>query len=478
MTINFNKICPEQAGIPSEAVINLIKQLEETQVNMHGVMMLWKGNVIAEGYWKPFHKDFLHRMYSVGKSFTSLAIGLLQEEGKIHINDFICDYFPEKLPEGGVHNFIKAMTIKDMLCMTSAHKLTTYKRYDSDDWVESFFHVEPSHLPGTVFSYDTSATHVLAALVEKLTGIELIEYLRIKFLDKIGFSEDAYWLKDPLGVTQGGSGLVCTMRDLAKVASVCTNGGMYQGEQILPANYLKEATKKQVDTSLQPFLDEQQGYGYQIWKSRNDGFCFYGMGGQLAVCFPQYDFVFVSTADTQGYPAMLQNIYDAFYQQVFPYIQGKLRIQNDKQDFLAATQLQSLLQQLEKKPLVGDCLSIEKNLSFTMTENPMKIDTITIEFKENEGYFRYENELGKHSLHFGIGEFQYQKFPGTEYHCMCSGAWVNGTTFHIQVNVIDECFATLKISACFKDDQITLFMKRVAENFLLDYEGVAVGQLI
>ena len=119
------------------------------------------------------------------------------------------------------------MTIKQMLTMTTCHSKTTYKQYDGD-WVESFFRVEPSNLPGAVFSYDTSSTHVLSALVERLSGRKLMEYLRERCFDKIGVSKEAYFLPDPYGVSQGGSGLNCTLRDMLAVAELVMNEGVYK----------------------------------------------------------------------------------------------------------------------------------------------------------------------------------------------------------------------------------------------------------
>lgn len=137
-------------------------------------------------------------MYSISKSFTSIAIGLLIDEGKLSFDDKICDYFQDKL-EKETPSYIKEITIRDMLKMATAHKSTTYKQYDGNDWVKSFFVLEPSHMPGTVFSYDTSSSHVLAALVERLSGKSILDYLRDKFLNEIGFSKEARWLKDPKG---------------------------------------------------------------------------------------------------------------------------------------------------------------------------------------------------------------------------------------------------------------------------------------
>lgn len=462
--------------IPEQAVKAFLKQIRDDRVNLHGFAMMLSDEMIYEGYFEPFHADSMHRMYSVGKSFTSLAIGLLEEEGKLSLEDFICTYFNDKLPEEGVHPLIERMTIRDMLCMTTAHHSTTYKRYDGDDWVKSFFCVEPSHKSGTIFSYDTSSTHVLSALVERLSGMELIEYLRVKFLNQIGFSKEAKFLKDPMGVSQGGSGLICTLRDLTKVANLCVHMGEYQGEQLLPRDYLMEATKKQVDTVLQPYLDEQFGYGYQIWKTRYDGFCFYGMGGQLAVCFPKYHFVFTTMGDTQGSPDGLKNIYDAFYQHIYPCLEKDVK---EKDIDEKEEELFSILEKLKIKPLSAlyeaSMEVVHAQGRYRFTTNPMGLEEFNITFLEDVGVLDYQKNGKAHRLKFHLKEFAYQNFPGTSYTCMSSAVWLAKDVLFIKTNVIEECFASLSMVLVFREETVTICMKRVAEMFLQDYEGFATG---
>ena len=164
-----------------------------------------------ESYYAPYTKDTLHRMFSVTKSFVSLAIGLLADEGRISLDDHIADYFPEKQPETGVHPYMQMLTIRQMLTMRTCHDVNAYKIGGSPDWVGSFFTVTPDHVPGTNFSYDTASTHTLGALVEKLTGMELLDYLRTKFLDELSFSKEAFILKSPDGkVSMDGSGMCAT----------------------------------------------------------------------------------------------------------------------------------------------------------------------------------------------------------------------------------------------------------------------------
>ncbi|UZQ86079.1 beta-lactamase family protein [Thermoclostridium stercorarium] len=469
---------PETVGIPSKAVLNFIDELEYAGLCMHGFVMVRYGKVFAEAYYAPFHADFPHRMFSISKSFTSVAIGLLQEEGKLSINDRICDYFPDKLPAGGVHPYIAKTTIRDMLRMASPHKSTTYKLMQCDDWVKTFFHVEPVRYPGTSFVYDTSASHVLAALVERLSGMSLLDYLKIKVLDKLGCTGEFRWLTDPVGVSMGGSGLICTLRDVTRFALMCMNDGAYNGQQIVPRDYIREATSKQIDTCLQYNIEERQGYGYQFWRCRNNGFAMYGMGGQLAICLPDYDFILTTIADNQGIPNGVQGIYAALWNNILPHLkENKGSIPVDKKN---AEMLAERISKLEVKPVEGSKKSAKvseiNGRRYILAPNQMGISECRLEFGKDEGTLYYTNETGSHQISFGIGHMKQQIFPDINLLSITSAAWVDENTLHLRSYIIDELPGNVNMSLTFMDNTVTIAMKRIAEDALKRYEGFASGE--
>ncbi|BCJ96887.1 hypothetical protein acsn021_44560 [Anaerocolumna cellulosilytica] len=477
----FDEASPESVGIPSQAVINFYKELKKDGFCMHGAMLIKNGQVIAEGYYAPFHKDSPHRMYSVGKSFTSVAIGLLQEEGKLSLTDKISSYFPDKLPKKGLHPYIERTTIRDLLCMASPHSYTTYKQVNDRDWVKSFFTVKPTRYPGTAFAYDTSATHVLSALVERLSGMSLFDYLKVKVLNELEFSDQIRWLTCPMGICQGGSGLICTLRDVAKFAYTCMKGGRYDGKQLIPEAYIKEATSFQISTCLQPCTEEQQGYGYQFWQTRDGGFTLYGLGGQLAVCLPKQDFMMVTMADNLTNPNGVQGIYDALWHHIYPYLM--------KQEVTAIPENSSLLNELrvtlsnlklpvEKGERKTEQVSLIDGKGYHVADNPMGITQCSLTFSEEVCVFSYINESGSHTLKFGLSSMAEQKFPGTEYTCVSSAAWVTENTLHLRTYIIDECYGSVNITMTFQENTITLAMKKTAEPFLEKYEGHASGEWI
>lgn len=482
----FTKEVPEKLGIPSRAILNFVKRIEEEQIHMHGFIIVRKGRIAAEGYFKPYKKEDLHRMYSVSKSFVALAIGLLIDEGKITLQDKIVQFFEDKLTKS-VHPYIAQATVRDLLMMASPHAGTTYTVEDKD-WAKTFFHKEPTHLPGTIFSYDTSATVILNTIVERITRKPFLEYMREKVLDPIGFSKDAWCIQTPEGTSWGGSGVLCTLRDLAKLAYVCLKKGKWGDKQLISEEYIQEATTKQIDNSL---MDEE-GYGYQIWMEKHNGFSFRGMGSQFAFCYPEEDVIFACISDTQMMGDLATSfIRDAFYEEIF----AKLTKDPFPVNPEAQEELDQVISRLTISPVKGEpkssFVSRIHGRWFMLSHNSMKIKRMRFFFEENEGVWEYENESGLHKLHFGIGRQIKQVFPETRdfherigtpsgkgYQCLLSGAWVEDHKLNIQVLITDAYLGSIRMSVAFKGDELSIHMKKAAEWFLNEYEGFAAGKII
>ena len=343
--------------------------------------------------------------------------------------------------------------------------------------MKSFFALEPSHMPGTVFSYDTSSSHVLAALVERLSGKSILDYLRDKFLNEIDFSKNAKWLIDPSGVSQGGTGLLCTMRDLAKVAYVCMNEGALDGKQLIPKDYIKEATMKQISTDAEVPFDKQLGYGYQIWITRHNGFVFLGMGGQLALCFPKHDFIYLTTADTQGSPVSLNMQFEAFYQHVFPYVEKTTGCLPENSD--GNVRLQEKLNNLKVAVVKGNSeTEISKVIAdkvFHLDKNSMNLKWIRFHFNGSKGKLTFENKKGQFEIPFGFSNFETIHEEVSGFDIMSSGAFVRDNELYVKSFLLGECFANINVIFSFKDNYVTINSKRAAENMLNEYDGFACG---
>lgn len=479
---------PENAGIPSAAVERFIDRLEDSRLCMHDFIMVKDGGILAEGYWKPFHAQRKHRMYSVSKSFVSIAVGVMIGEGKLSLDDHVAGFFPEKLPENP-HPYLMEMTVRDLLRMSTCHDRNAYGVSDPD-FVAAFLQRKPSHRPGRVFNYDTAATVTLNAIVEKLAGEPFLEYLKPRVFDHIGVTEDIWCVQRPEGGSWGGSGVMVTAMDLARVAQLCMHGGKHEGKQLIPEWYIREATTRQIDNRTTEADPEWQfGYGYQFWCTRHGGFAFNGMGSQFAICLPKYDFMLITNGDTQEVKTGASVILNALWTEIYPYLEG------NKPALSTPAQAESLRRRMENLrilPEQGGLTSTRagewNGAKFIMDENPMGIKWARFTFEEGAAVMQYENAQGECELKFGIGSVHAQKFPqknyfgkqigkipGIQYDCLCTAAWADDSSIAGHVWVTDDYFGSIKLHAVFEGDTVTVIMQKTAEWFLEEYQGFMTG---
>ena len=266
-------------------------------IALHSVEMTLGGETILRAACRPAGPDVPHRTYSVSKTVTGLAVGLLAAEGHVDLDASVTTWFGE---HAAFHPWLEATTLRDVLAMRGPHAATTFRPGDPA-WLASYFTTTPTHPPGTLFTYDTSGSYALAALVERVTGTSLVDYLRPRLLDPLGVSADVRFLRGPDGYSHGGSGLVCRPHDLLLLARLVLAGGVHDGVALLPADFLRDATSPQVDTATQTWGTPFRGaYGYQQWLPERGGFLWFGLGGQIVAGDPRHDLALVVTADTQA----------------------------------------------------------------------------------------------------------------------------------------------------------------------------------
>lgn len=473
--LDFKRGTPESVGIPSQAITNFILRLRKQNVPMHSILVYRHDCLVTEGYYAPYQPDTLHRMFSISKSFTSIAIGLLADEGKLSLNDPIISYFPDKIPDD-VHPWIAAMTIRDMLMMRTCHASTTYKVNMQTDWVESFFTVPPTHPAGKVFHYDTSSAHTLAALVERLSGMPMLDYLKEK-LSALGFSKESYMLTDPFGVSMGGSGLTATPMDLLKFAYLIAHEGLVDGKQLLSSSYIKEATSNLTPTLVPaPCRSEACGYGYQFWRNEKDGYVCYGMGGQLIIFLPKWDLICITTADTQGIGGGNQLIYDALYDEILPSLAPNPLPEDQK----SHQELLSLLQKLEIAPLEGFAFSpiAEKvdQVRFSIVANEHDFSDLWLTFGKDEGALSFTLRGKEYQLVFGLGCIRTGIFPVYEQRYAASGVWLADDTFYLRFHIIDAYVGSVHFEFSFGEDDVTVFMRKQEESLFHEFQGHLYGK--
>jgi len=469
---------PEDMGIPSEKVYNFIKKLETYNIPMHSILISRHGKLITESYYAPYEAATLHRMFSVSKSITSIAIGQLISLGKLSLTDKIIRFFPDMLPMD-VHPFIAKMTIQDMLTMQTCHSSTTYKSNPDSDWVKSFFTTKPTHPSGTSFNYDTSSSHTLCALVEKLTSMPLLDFLRTSFLNQIDFSQNSYIIKDPFGISMGGSGLMATPMDLMKFGSILLSKGVFENQQLISIDYINDATAYHSDTLINgPTLEERQGYGYQFWLIQNKGFACYGMGGQLVICLPEQDLIVVTTGDTQGIQGGNQLIYNSLYDELLPYLSDKPLLVND----IDRLKLNAFISNLAILPLKGNIYSpiipIINHQQYRLDINPSGFTSLSLEFQEslNIGILTLTKDGNPYVLSFGLGHMITGNFPIYNQKCTTSCVWLKPDTLYIKSHLIDECIGSIHFYLTFNETTLSLYMKKIEETYFNEFTGYINGE--
>lgn len=470
---------PEEVGVPSLAVLSMINELENYNVPLHSLILARKGKIFLEAYYKPFKAKQLHRMFSIGKSFTSLAIGLLVRENKVCLDAPIVSYFPEYVPKEP-HPWLTSMTIRDMLKMQTCHSFTTYKHNANKNWVESFFTTPPTHPSGCAFIYDTSASHTLCALVEKITNKSILDYLKDTVLRSIGFSEHSYFLTDPFGTSMGGSGLMAEPMDLLKLGLLLLNNGKNNnGEQLLPSDYLKEALSFQCNTIPAPSPEESCGYGYQFWRISHNGFAAYGMGGQLMICLPDYDLVCITTADTQEFKGGNQMIYNALYRYILPSLCHMPLAENRADNDLLSKKISSLTLPFLTGNYHSSSGEVFAKKQWTIVEKGKAFDSFYFSFssKKEEGIFHFSFKNTWHKITFGFGYLVDSIFPLYSERCASSGVWLTPNTLYVQCHLIGESVGCVHFQFSFKENEVCIFMKKTEETMYQEYQGFLIGVL-
>ena len=467
---------PESVGISSEAILHLMERLEEQHICMNSLLIARHGTVVSETYYKPYHKKKLHRMFSVTKSLVSLAIGLLEADGCIELEDSICKYFPEYVPSP-VHPWLARMTIQDMLTMRSCHANTTYDVHsEKDNWVESFFVTKPTNPPGTVFQYDTSASHVLCALVEKLTGQDLLDFLRDRFLRELGWSEESYVMKDPFGTSMGGAGLMALPEDLLRLGIFLLDENE-QERLNYPKAYLQEALRRQA--SVTGWNRTCAGYGYQFWMLPDDGFGMIGRADQDVLCFPKQELVIAYTADTEELEnlAGLDVIYDTVRQELLKTLQPEPLPEQPE----ALYRLQEYSARAEIPKLKDECeTNVGAQVSgqwYDMDANASGFERMRIVLEQkNEGKLEFESEAGRFAIPFGSGKLTESIFPKYEQECAASAAWIEPQVLLLRVWLTDERIGNIQIRLHFgTEGSLTVWMKKWEECSFEQFQGIFTG---
>lgn len=311
--INYNQLTkslprstPQQEKMNPKGIENYLKAVEKSGQDLHSIMILRNGKVVHEQWLGNNSPNRPHILNSVSKTYTATAIGFAVKEGKLKVTDKVISFFPDKLPAEISEN-LRNMEIFHLLTMTTGHEDAPNRGANGDDWVEIFLKTPVDHQPGTYFVYNSLATYMLSAIIERVSGEKLIDYLYPRLFRPLGIV-GAYWQESPQGINTGGWGLYVKTEDMAKLGQFFLQKGMWNGERLLPESWFDEATAAQVPslpagtkrenlTVTPKESDWLQGYGYQMWRCRHNAVRADGANGQYIIIMPEKNAVIAITAD-------------------------------------------------------------------------------------------------------------------------------------------------------------------------------------
>lgn len=372
---------PEEQGVSSYRVLKFLNRLKEINIEMHTFMLLRNGFVIAEAYRQPYSPDYRRLLHSISKSFTSTAIGIAIDEGILRLDEKVVSFFPNELPENPDKRLLE-MTVSNLLTMTSGHGEDTLGALISSEknWVETFLACPLEYKPGSHFVYNSGASFMLSAIIQKITGLTLFEYLQPRLFEPLAI-QNAQWDLSPCGINTGGWGLMVKPEDIAKFGQMYLQEGVFSGKRIVSREWIQQATKKSVsnDTGVNSDIEWNLGYGFQFWMCRYDAYRADGAFGQYCIVMPKQNMVFVATCEEN----CTQNLLDIIWEELMPYTANRTLLENCN----AYCDLQRELDEFEKVKDISSSHSyleaMINNKSFILKDATAGIHEIKFNFKRN-----------------------------------------------------------------------------------------------
>lgn len=361
---------PENHGLASQDLILFFRRMKELELEVNSFMLLQDGKVTSEFTRTPYQPGTPMLLYSLSKSFTSIAVGIARDEGLLKLEDPVISFFPDKLPEV-VPPYLARMTVHHLLSMNAGHQEDIYPAVvREEDWITAFLAQKVEHAPGTHYRYSTPSSYMLAAILERVTGRNLVDYLMPRLFEPLGIPRPS-WETCPLGITAGGMGLSLSTESVAKFGQMLLDQGRYGGRRIVSGEYIERAAREQSDNRAGvQRIDSAQGYGYQFHLCRRG--CYRGDGsfGQLCLVAPQQNIVIVVTA---SFPSMnrLQVLLDLIFEYIFdalgPAVVPDPEQSASLQELLSGWNLYALPKEQQSRPeqwpayCYGSCYRISSN---------------------------------------------------------------------------------------------------------------------
>lgn len=459
--------CPEEVGIPSDAVRELVESIESVGFRYHSLFILRGGKVAAECHRYPFSPEQPHILYSISKSVTSCAVGLAIQEGYLTLDTSIADVFPEYVPENDAEEFSK-IKVRNLLNMTSGKMPSYLSNKTKGEWIRQYAQSKWYAKPGEQFKYVNENPYMLSAMLNRVTGMTVSEFLTPRLWNPLGI-RTPYWETDEMGVESGGWGLFLTPEGFAKFTLMIHQRGMFNGKQILPREYVEEAITHQVDTGEQG-RHGRKGYGYCFWITNDVEYLASGVFGQIGYARKDMDLsVVVVSGDMHTDP-----VFDAINVLAAKISDTPLEPQNtaELKEFLSTRKVDVLPEEPMRSPLeseiqnkilwfskpfganlIGFPPSVLPVAAVYMTKDRAgNMDRFQFSFREDYALFQWREGDETCCVRLGMdGKYRVSKITlaGTRYTIFGAANWLDESTLEVRVRPVESIgirFLTFKFS--------------------------------
>ncbi|TWT98170.1 6-aminohexanoate-dimer hydrolase [Botrimarina colliarenosi] len=468
---------PESQGVPSGAIIDFVEHASTEIDTLNSFMLVRHGKVIAEGWWAPYRAEDTHMLYSLSKSFTSTAVGMAIAEEKLSLDDRVLDWFPDLAPAEPAAN-LRAMRVRDLLRMATGHFAEQVRNYpwDAGSPAKRFLSLPVELKPGTHFMYNTPATYMASAMVQRATGQTVHEYLGPRLFKPLGI-EGSWWETSVDGVSMGGFGLNLRTEDIAKFGQLLLQRGQWNGKQLVSAAWIDEATALQTSNGSDPNSEWEQGYGYQFWRCSTGGYRADGACGQFCLVLPEEDAVIAVTSGTADMGRVMKlawtHLQDAMQQDALPENAAE---QRKLKQTLAKLQIPTP-QGAATSPMVEDA----SGSVYRIADDPLGLRALALRF-DGEGHadgatLVYANDDGRQRIALGHGEWKRGSVtsvkglsamlnsvvapPSGAYPVAAAGAWESDDTYQARVCLTETPYY-VDVTLHFAEDGVTIDAKHNA----------------
>ncbi len=454
----------------SELLARAIDFIREQDLKLHSLLVIRNGHIVADAYFYPFPRGSKHDVASVTKSFTSTLVGIAIDKGYIKsVKQRVLEFFPERTV-ANVDANKKAMTLKDLLTMTSGlacisepSEVTLSQMRASPDWVQFMLDLPMSDKPGTRFVYNSGGSHLLSAIIRESTGMNALAFAHKHLFGPLGIS-DVIWPLDPQGVNNHGWGsLKLTPHDMAKLGFLYLNEGRWDGKQVLSPAWVAEATTKHVPT---PWASHN-GYGYLWWvRSSGGGYSAVGRGGQRIFVLPDKNMVVVLTSGIGGDAGhtQLERLLRSF---LIPAAKSPTPLPPNRRGvaLLESKSRQAALCRTQPRPArpLPEMATKVSGKSYVLDANPYGLVALSLTFpRQEEAVVRVSIAQDNQTLELPVGlDSLFRISPGMfGLPAAAKGFWETDRVLVVDLDEIGN-INHWRIRMTFDDDRVTVLMKEM-----------------